>query len=153
MLKSRERLYLEDLPVGRHFVSAPITIDEEQIVRFAREFDPQPFHLSDEGAQDSLFGSLAASGWHTAALTMRLCAETIPIANGNIGAGVEINWPRPTRPGDTLKLFSEVVEITQLKSKPDRAIVTFRNETRNQDGEVVQHMTAKLFVFKRPEEG
>lgn len=151
MLKLRERLYLEDLPVGRRFVSAPITIDEEQIVRFAQEFDPQPFHLSNEGARESLFGCLVASGWHTAALTMRLCAETIPIANGNIGAGVEVSWPRPTRPGDTLQLFLEVLEVTPSKSRSDRAIVTFWNETRNQDAEIVQHMIAKLFVFRRPE--
>ena len=92
-------LYLEDLSVGQRFESRSHLLDEEQIRKFAQEFDPQPFHLSDEGAAGSIFGSLAASGWHTAALTMRLLVESVPLADGLIGAELQLAWPRPTRPG------------------------------------------------------
>ena len=104
-------LYLEDLQVGQRFVSGTHRIDEEQIRAFAEQFDPQPFHLDAEAAQGTLFGGLVASGWHTAAVTMRLLVESgLPIAGGIIGAGAEITWPGPTRPGDTLHVESEVVE-------------------------------------------
>src|SRR5262245_59292966 len=99
MLKTTERLYLEDLYVGQWFTSAPHRIDAEQIKRFAEEFDPQPFHVDESAAKDSFFRSLAASGWHTGALTMRMIAESMPLAGGVIGAGCEIAWPKPTRPG------------------------------------------------------
>jgi acyl dehydratase len=122
----------------------------EQIERFAAEFDPQPFHLSHEGAAETLFGSLAASGWHTAALTMRMLVQSVPLANGLVGAELQLAWPKPTRPGMTLQVFSEVVEIKPSRSKPDMAMVTMRNETRDQDGEVVQVFTVKMPVFKRP---
>ena len=144
-----KRLYLEDLYVGQRFSSAPRALDAEQIKRFAAEFDPQPFHLDEEAAQDSLFKGLAASGWHTAALTMRLLVDSVPLADGLIGAELELAWPKPTRPGMTLQLFSEIVDIKPSRSKPDMAIVTVRNETRDQDGEAVQIFTVKMPVFKR----
>ena len=143
-------LYLEDLSVGQKFRSDTHTIDADDVVRFAREFDPQPFHLDPEAAKTSLFGGLAASGWHTAAVTMRLLVEGgAPIAGGVIGGGGEIAWPRPTRPGDTLQVESEVTEVRPSRSRPDRGIVTLRSETRNHDGEVVQVLTSKLVVFRR----
>ena len=144
-----KRLYLEDLYVGQRFCSGPQMIDEAQIKKFAIEFDPQPFHLSDEGAVGTLFGSLAASGWHTAAITMRLYVDSVPLADGVIGAGAQVDWPKPTRPGATLQLFSEIVSIVPSRSRPDRAIVEMRSETRDEHGEVVQVLTAKLIVFKR----
>jgi acyl dehydratase len=151
MLKTRAvRLYLEDLYVGQRFTSAPHLIDADQIRKFAGEFDPQPFHLSEEGAAGSLFGSLAASGWHTAALTMRMLVESVPLAEGLIGAELQLAWPRPTRPGMKLQVFSEVVEIAPSRSKPNLAIVTMRSETRDQDGDVLQIFTVKMPVFKRP---
>ncbi|HEY1912761.1 MAG TPA: MaoC family dehydratase [Vicinamibacterales bacterium] len=143
-------LYLDDLHPGMRFISGTATIDAEQITKFAREFDPQPFHLSDEAAKSSLFGGLSASGWHTAALTMRLLVDSNELAGGIIGGGGEMNWPRPTRPGDTLQVHGEVVSVTPSRSKPDRGIVTVRNETRNQHGEVVQLFVAKLVVPRRP---
>jgi acyl dehydratase len=143
-------LYLEDLHPGTRFVSGTATIDAEQITKFAREFDPQPFHLSDEAAKSSLFGGISASGWHTAALTMRLLVDSNELAGGIIGAGGEMNWPKPTRPGDTLQVHGEVVAVTPSRSRPDRGIVTVRNETRNQHGEVVQLFVAKLIVPRRP---
>ena len=145
-----DRLYLDDLYVGQTFASAPHRIDAEQIKRFAAEYDPQPFHLDEAAAKDSLFKGLAASGWHTAALTMRLLVESVPLADGLIGAELQLAWPRPTRPGMTLQLFSEVVEITPSRSKPGMAMVTLRNETRDQDGAVLQLFTVKMPVFKRP---
>ena len=143
--------YLEDLAVGQTFRSGTHTITAEEITAFARQFDPQPFHLGDDGAKGSIFGTLAASGWHTAAITMRLNVESsLPLAGGVIGAGGEIKWPRPTRPGDTLLVVSTILEITPSRSKPDRGMVTARCETLNQAGEVVQELIAKLVVPRRP---
>jgi acyl dehydratase len=142
-------LYLEDLYVGQRFESAAHQLDADQIKRFASEYDPQPFHLSDEGASGSMFGTLAASGWHTMALTMRMLVESVPLADGVIGASTEVAWPRPTRPGMALKVFSEVTDIRPSRSKPDMAIVTMRSETRDQDGQVVQIFTAKMPVYKK----
>jgi acyl dehydratase len=146
-----QKLYLEDLTVGQSWVSAPHLIDEDQIKAFAAEFDPQHFHLSEEGAAGTLFGSLAASGWHTAAITMRLLVESVPLADGLVGAELELAWPKPTRPSMALQVFSEVVDIKPSRSKPQMAIVTMRNETRNQDGDVLQIFKVKMPVFKRPE--
>ncbi|MBN8942188.1 MAG: MaoC family dehydratase [Rhizobiales bacterium] len=144
-------LYLEDLQVGQTFTSGSLTVDEAAIKAFAGQFDPQPFHLDDEAAKATFFGGLAASGWHTAALTMRLLVDGgAPIAGGIIGGGGEIIWPRPTRPGDVLTVVSEVLEVSPSRSKPDRGMVTMRNETRNQRGEPVQIFTVKMVVPKRP---
>ena len=150
--ESAKRLYyLEDLSVGQRFASGTHTLTEAEISAFARAYDPQPFHLSDAGARTSLFGGLAASGWHTAAITMRLNVESgLPLAGGIIGGGGEVQWPRPTRPGDVLHVESEVVAITPSRSKPDRGMVTMRSETKNQRGEVVQVLIAKLVVPRRP---
>ena len=145
-------LYLDDLHVGQRFTSGKAVVTAEEIKRFAAQFDPQPFHLDETTAANSMFGGLAASGWHTGALTMRLLVEGgAPLAGGVIGAGGELNWPRPTRPGDELQVFSEVTEITPSRSKPDRGIVAVRSETRNQRGEVLQILTSKLVVFRKPE--
>ena len=145
-------LYLEDVHVGQKFESAPHLLDDAQIKKFAHEFDPQPFHLSEEGAQGSIFGSLAASGWHTAALTMRMLAESVPLADGLIGAQLELAWPKPTRPGMALRVFSEILDIVPSRSKPHMAIIIMHSETRDQDGEAVQRLTVKMPVFKRPTE-
>ncbi len=144
------RLYLEDLRVGQRFTSASHAVGEEQIKAFAAPFDPQPFHLDDPAARRRLFGGLAASGWHTAAITMRLLVEGgLPLAGGIVGAGGEISWPKPTRPGDVLRVDSEVVEIRPSRSRPDRGMVTVRSDTRNQRGEVVQTLVARLIVPRR----
>jgi acyl dehydratase len=142
-----DRLHLDDLHVGQRFTSATHTIDVTQIKAFATEFDPQVFHTDEEAAKGTLFKGLAASGWHTAAITMRLNVESgLPLAGGIIGAGGEINWPAPTRPGDTLHVESEVVEITPSRSKPDRGIAVIICRTMNQRGEVLQILKAKLVV-------
>src|SRR5262245_56580601 len=118
---TQDRLYLEDLHVGQRFASGTHALDTDQIKAFAREFDPQPFHLDDGAAQATLFGGLAASGWHTAAITMRLLVETgLPLMGGIIGSGGEVTWPKPTRPGDVLRVVSEIAEIVPLRSRPDR---------------------------------
>ena len=142
--------FLEDLRVGQRFSSGSHTIDEAQIKAFAAQFDPQPFHLDGEAAKAMLFGRLAASGWHTAAITMKLLVESgLPLRGGIIGSGGEINWPKPTRPGDTLTVLSEIEEITPSRSRPDRGMIRVRSETRNQDGETVQILIAKLVVPRR----
>src|SRR6185369_8011943 len=143
------RLYLEDLRVGQRFASEPHTLDADQIKAFAAEYDPQPFHLDEEAAKNSLFKGLAASGWHTAALTMRMLVESVPLAEGLVGAELELAWPKPTRPGMALQVFSEIADIRPSRSKPDMAIVTMRNETRDQEGNVLQVFTVKMPVFKR----
>ncbi len=145
-------LYLDDLHVGQRFTSAEHAIDADAIKAFAGAFDPQPFHLDDEAAKGPFFGGLAASGWHVAALTMKLLVEGgAPFAGGLVGAGSEIAWPKPTRPDDVLQVTSEVLEITPSRSRPDRGMVTMRSETRNQRGDVVQLMTGKLVVPRRGE--
>ena len=149
-IERNTRLYLDDLHVGQRFTSGPRAIDAAQIKAYAREFDPQPFHLDEEAAKATLFGGLAASGWHTMSVTMRLLVESgLPLAGGIIGAGGEINWPKPTRPGDVLHVVSEVEEITPSRSRPDRGMVRVRSETRNQHDEVVQVLIAKLVVPRR----
>jgi acyl dehydratase len=140
---------LDDLAVGDRFLSREFTLDTAQIKDFARNFDPQLFHLDEGVAAQSFFGGLAASGWHTAALTMRLMVESVPFADGLIGAGVEISWPRPTRPGDVLRTESTIVGIVPSKSKPDRAIVILQTDTLNQDDDEVQKLLSKLLVFRR----
>ena len=144
-----DRLYLDDLHVGQRFESAPHKLDTAQNKAFAAEFDPQPFHLDEEAAKDSIFKGLAASGWHTAALTMRMLVEAMPLADGLVGAELQLAWPKPTRPGMTLQVFSEIVDIKPSRSKPDMAMVTARNETRDQGGEVLQVFSVKMPVFKR----
>jgi acyl dehydratase len=144
------KLYLDDLHVGQRFAAGPVSVTAPEIVRFAREFDPQPFHLDDEAAKATMFEGLAASGWHTASLTMRmLTGGGIPIATGVIGIGGEIAWPKPVRPGDTLRVESEVLAIAPSRSRPNQAIVTMRSTTTNQHGDTVQVLTAKIIVFTR----
>jgi acyl dehydratase len=146
-----ELLYLDDIHAGQKFGSASHAVDEVQIKAFASQFDPQPFHLDEQAARNSMFGGLAASGWHTASITMRLLVTSgIPIAGGVIGAGCEISWPIPTRAGDILSVESEVLKVSASRSRPDRGIVTLRSKTHNQAGEVVQDMTSKLVIFRRP---
>ena len=144
-------LYLEDLYVGQRFTSDTYRMDEERIKAFAAEFDPQPFHLDEAAAQATVFGGLSASGWHTAAVAMRLLVTGgLPLGNGIIGLGGELAWPKPTRPGDTLRVESEVVEILPSRSKPNQAIVKVKSTTLNQNGEPVHTFAAKVLVFKRP---
>ena len=150
MANATDYLYLDDLRATQRFVSDTYTIDAVQIKAFAREFDPQPFHLDESAATGTLFAGLAASGWHTAAITMRLLVEGgLPVAGGIVGAGGELSWPRPTRPGDTLHVESEVIDVTPSRSRPDRGMATVRSETRNQNGEIVQVFVAKLVVPRR----
>jgi acyl dehydratase len=144
-------LYLDDLAVGDRFTTGEHAMDEAQIKAFAAQFDPQPFHLDDAAGRATLFGGLAASGWHTAAITMRLQVTTgLPVAGGIIGAGAELSWPRPTRASDVLHVVSEVLEVQPSKSKPDRGMVTLRSETRNQHGDVLQLTTVRIVVPRRP---
>lgn len=140
--------YLDEFTVGQKFGSGRIAIDESAIKRFAADFDPQPFHLDDEAAQRTLFQGLAASGWHTAALTMKLLVESeFKPAGGIVGAGLEqVTWPRPTRPGDELHLETEIVEIRPSKSRPEQGIVKVRVTTLNQKEEILQMYVGSLVV-------
>jgi acyl dehydratase len=145
-------LYFEDLAVGQTFGTGTVKVETEMIKAFASEFDPQPFHLDEEAAHESLFGGLVASGWHTAALTMRLLVEgELKIVGGLIGMGAEeLRWPRPVRPGDVLRVECEVLDLRPSKSQPDRGIVRVRNTTLNQDGQPVMVLVVNMIVPRRP---
>ncbi len=126
-------------------------MEEAKIKDFATEFDPQPFHLDEIAARASIFKGLAASGWHTAAIAMRLLVTGgLPLANGIIGLGGEVTWPRPTRPGDRLQVDSEILGIMPSRSKPSQAVVSVRSTMLNQKDELVYVLNAKVLVFKRP---
>jgi acyl dehydratase len=147
----KDGLYFEDLAVGQTYRSGTITVRAEAITGFASDFDPQPFHLDEAAASDSFFGGLAASGWHTAAMTMRLLVTgEFRIHGGLIGAGVEdLRWPRPVRAGDTLSIESVVTALRPLNSRPGYGLVKIRTVTRNGEGETVQEFTASLIVPRR----
>src|SRR6202022_3132887 len=142
--------YFEDVKAGERFKSATYQVSEEQIISFAREFDPQPFHLDKAVARQTMFESLIASGWHTAAITMRLFVRTLNFAEGAIGLGVdELRWPNAVRPGDLLKVETEIVDVRPSKSKPKHGIIRLRNVTTNQNGEIVQTMFANAMVPRK----
>jgi acyl dehydratase len=149
--KSRPPLYFEDLAVGQIFRTGALTVDTDAIKAFAASFDPQPFHLDEAAAAKTFFQGLAASGWHTAALTMRLLVDGgAPIAGGIIGAGMdELRWPRPVRPGDRLHLESEVMELRPSRSRPQQGLMKMRTTTLNQNEEPVQILVANIVVPRR----
>ena len=144
--------YLEDLHVGDRFESGIFEVTEKGIVDFAHDFDPQSFHLDLDAARRSVFKGLVASGWYTAAISMRLFVTGgLRLAGGSIGLNVDdLQWPRPVRPGDTLRLQTEIVEVRPSRSKPDRGVIRIRNVTTNQNDEVVQSFLASVLVRRRP---
>lgn len=144
--------YLDDLVPGQRFSSSTrIRIDEDRIKTFAADFDPQPFHLEEGLASTSVFRGLAASGWHTAAITMRLLVDSeFKPAGGIVGAGFEeLRWPRPVRPGDELRVECEVLEVRPSKSRSEQGLVKVRTTTLNQNEEVVQTSVGNLVVLRR----
>jgi len=144
--------YLEDFAVAQTFGSGRLRVDKERIKTFAAEFDPQPFHLDEDAARDTIFRGLAASGWHTAAMTMRLLVQSeLKPAGGIVGAGFDdFRWPRPVRPGDELRVESEILEVRPSKSRPDQGLIKVRTTTLNQNGEAVQVSIGNLLVPRRP---
>jgi len=144
--------YFEDFAPGQVYVSGRLHVDRDRIKSFAREFDPQPFHLDEQAARGSTFEGLAASGWHTAAMTMRLLvASDLKPAGGLVGAGIDdLRWLYPVRPGDELRVVSEVLDVQPSKSRPDQGVVKLKSTTSNQHGKPVQILTADLIVKRRP---
>lgn len=142
-------LYLDDLSVGQKFFSRTHTLDASQIKAFAADYDPQPFHLDEAAAEFTFFAGLAASGWHTASISMRLLVECLPLAGGVIGAGGEIAWPRPARAGDILQVECEVLELIPSRSRPDRGSAMMRMTTRNQQADVLQTFAVKVILLRR----
>jgi len=151
-LSNIDARYFDDFQIGQSFASGTLRVDKEQIKRFASEFDPQPFHVDEVAARSTIFGGLAASGWHTTALTMRLLVSSeLKIAGGLVGAGLdELRWPRPVRPGDELHLESEVIAVRPSSSRPGQGVIKMRTTTFNQKNEPVQIMIANLVVPARP---
>jgi acyl dehydratase len=145
--------YFEDFEPGRKFIgSTRISVDADSIRTFAAAFDPQPFHLDDEAAKGTIFSGLAASGWHTSAITMRLLVDSeLKVAGGLVGLGIEeLKWPRPVRPGDELRVQAEVLDVRESKSRPQQGLVRVRNTTLNQRDEVVQVSVSTMIVPRRP---
>lgn len=148
-LTMKEHCY-DDLKAGDRFKSAPLEVTEKQVIEFAHKFDPQMFHLNRNNAERTIFKGLIASGWHTAAMTMRLFVQTLNFVEGAIGLGVdELRWPNVVRPGDLLTVETEIVNLRPSRSKPDYGIIRLRNVTTNQRGEVVQTMLASAMVPRR----
>jgi acyl dehydratase len=148
-IRMKER-YFDDLKAGDRFKSEPLRMTEKELIEFAHKFDPQMFHLSRRRAERSIFKGLIASGWHTAAMSMRLFVQTLNFAEGAIGLGVdELRWPNAVRPRDVLMVETEILELRPSRSRPDHGIIRFRNVTTNQRGEVVQTMLASALVPKR----
>jgi len=145
-----KKRYFDDLQVGYRFKSEPLRVTEKKLIEFAHKFDPQVFHLSRKGAERTIFKGLIASGWHTAALTMRLFVQTLNFAKGAIGLGVDkLRWPNAVRPGDVLTVETKILDVRPSRSRPRYAIIRLRNVTTNQRGEVVQTMLASAMVRRR----
>jgi len=143
------KLHLDDLEVGQVFHSSEYYVSADEITEFSTKYDPQSFHMDDDLAKDSIFRGLAASGWHTVGITMNLLVKSLPLANGIIGTGVEkISWPRPTRPGDILRIKAKITEITISPSKPDRALVRIHICTYAQDNRMRQELLGKLLILR-----
>lgn len=146
-------LYMEDCQAGQVFSAGPVTVTAQEIIAYARQFDPQDFHTDAEKAKDTAFGELVASGWHTASLTMRLLVEAMPrMKGGMIGRRIEtLDWPRPVRPDDRLSLETEILQV-RATSHPARGLLRTKTTTRNQNGDPVLVMEALIFVPRRPAE-
>ena len=145
-----KELYFEDLKAGSTFESETFSVPAKEIIEFAEKFDPQKFHLNAKSAERSIFKGLVASGWHTAAITMRLFVKTLNFAEGAIGLGVdELRWPHAVRPGDILHVKTEILDTRLSRSRPNVGVIKLRNTTLNQRGEVVQTMTANALVPRR----
>ncbi|ATQ69150.1 MULTISPECIES: MaoC/PaaZ C-terminal domain-containing protein [Methylosinus] len=145
-------LHLEDLAVGQRFHAGPVEVTREAVEAFATQFDPQPFHLDAETARATFFHEQVASGWHTAALTMRMLTQCAPLAGGLIGTGGRIEWTQPVRPGDQLSVEAEILSVA-ARPGAERGVVEIRVTTSNQTGETVQRLTAKILAFTRQDEG
>ncbi len=143
-----KELFFEDLYIGQKFISTKHTITEDEIINFANSYDPQVFHTNPQLAKDTFFKGLAASGWHTASISMRLMVLSFKVKGGLIGAGCDINWPIPTRPNDVLQVETEIIGCRESKSKPDRGLITIKGLTYNQNHEIVQILTSKIVVLK-----
>ncbi|MQY40643.1 hypothetical protein SRB17_86760 [Streptomyces sp. RB17] len=143
-------LWLDDLVEGRTFRSQDYEVSEAEIIRFASQYDPQRFHLNDGEAQNTFFGGLAGSGWHTAAITMRLLATSVPIATGIVGSDIHLKWPSATRPGDILHVEATIKTATASASRPERGSIVLEYDTVNQHGDVRQRTTGRIIVWRRP---
>ncbi len=144
--------YFDDFPPGERRELGSIVVREEEVLRFARDFDPQVFHIDEAAAKASIFGGLIASGWHTCAMTMRVLCDGFLLETASIGSpGVDVlRWKRPVRPGDTLRVFATVLEAKPSTSKPDRGVLVNDIEVRNQSDEVVLTMQAMTMLYRRP---
>jgi acyl dehydratase len=145
--------YLEDFAVGQRFSTGRHIVDDKQIKGFAAEFDPQPFHVDETAAAKSIFRGLAASGWHTAAITMKLLVHSdFRPAGGIVGLGLEeMQWPMPVRSGDELHVETEILQVRPSSSKLSQGLLKVRNTTVNQKGEAVLSQTVNLLALRRPE--
>ena len=147
-----KKLYFEDLHVGQRLHSKSVTIDAQEIIRFARDNDPQFFHLDEEAAEEGMFHGLVASGWQTAALTIKLLLDSAepPFAGGVVGADAHVSWKRPVRPGDRLRVESEITHVAASPKRADRGFVAIRATTFNQKDEIVLTIASTLAILRDP---
>jgi len=150
-MKMSAYVYMEDCRLGQKFTAGPITVTAEEIIAYAKQFDPQDFHTDPVKAKNTVFGELVASGWHTASLTMRMIVDSMPkMEGGMVGRHIEnMNWPRPVRPGDQLSYEAEILDMRASGSNPKRGVLRIRNTTRNQKGETVMEMESIVFIPRR----
>src|SRR6188472_4526117 len=150
VLVTMKERYFDDVKAGDRLKSEPLSVTEKELIEFAHKFDPQMFHLSRKRAERTIFKGLIASGWHTAAMSMRLFVRTLNFTEGAIGLGVdELRWPNAVRPDDVLTVETEILEVRPSRSRPEHGIIRLRNVTTNHRGEVVQTMLASAMVPKR----
>ncbi|MGW3483982.1 MaoC/PaaZ C-terminal domain-containing protein [Rhodococcus indonesiensis] len=143
-------LWLDDLAVGQRFVSEPYEVTKEAIVAFASDFDPQPYHLDSVAAAGTFFDGLVASGWHTAAITMRLLVQAFPVATGLIGADGHLTWPSAVIAGDIVHVEAVIEKLVPSRSRPDRASIMLFYQTKNQHDEVRHQSTLRMLAWRRP---
>lgn len=143
-------LYFEDFEIGQEYVSDTYEMTKEEIIKFAKQFDPQIFHIDEEAAKNTFFGGLAASGWHTASISMKLNVQSkMKFAGGMIGASLELSWPMPTRVGHILQVYSKVIDVKPINSRPKHGFIVMQSETKNQFGEVLQRQKTHILVERK----
>ena len=147
-MENTSKINVMDLKIGQSFLSDKTEMKKENMIEFAKEFDPQPFHVDEEAGKDSFFRTLAASGWHSAGVTMNLMINSFPIEHGIVGSNIELKWTKPVVPGDILQVKTTVTDIYQSTSKPNNVFLTLKTETFNQDKEVCQILVSHVLAFK-----
>ncbi len=138
---------VETLEIGQTFTSDSLLITKDKIIAFAKEFDPQPFHLDEDEAKQTFFNELVASGWHTSSVTMKLILQSMPFKHGMVGSGGQVSWKRPVKPNDSLHVTTKIINIKPAKNNANQIYLTLECQTLNQFNRVCQIMEANVIAF------